>query len=125
MKKHEIIAVDFDGTIVLNRYPEIGRPCPHAFETLKKLKDMGCVLILWTVRCGKELDDAVQFCKDHGLEFDGINENPNQEFLGSVKVCADTYIDDKSFGCPILKQFNKELGCFDEYVDWQKINDVL
>ncbi|MGB0897409.1 MAG: hydrolase, partial [Flavobacteriaceae bacterium] len=58
-----IIAVDFDGTIVTDAYPKIGKPQLFAFETLKRLQDDGHRLILWTYRCGSKLEEAVAFCK--------------------------------------------------------------
>ena len=61
-----IIAVDFDGTIVEHRYPAIGRELPFAIETLKKLAKEGHRLILWTVREGRLLEEAVQFCRERG-----------------------------------------------------------
>ncbi|PKP36472.1 MAG: hydrolase, partial [Bacteroidetes bacterium HGW-Bacteroidetes-15] len=57
------VAVDFDGTIVENKFPSIGKPMLFAFETLKAMKDRGMLLILWTVRKGKELDEAIEFCR--------------------------------------------------------------
>lgn len=63
MKKNSIIAVDFDGTIVTHNYPYIGSPLPNAFNTLIKLQGLGHKLILWTCRGGKELQEAVDFCK--------------------------------------------------------------
>ena len=62
-----IIAVDFDGTIVEHRYPEIGREKPFAFDTLKMLQKEGHRLILWTVREDKLLEEAVDFCRQHGI----------------------------------------------------------
>ena len=64
-----IIAVDFDGTIVEHKYPAIGKELPFAIETLKKLQSEHHKLILWSVREGKLLDEAVAFCRDRGLEF--------------------------------------------------------
>ena len=68
------IAVDFDGTIVTHAYPQIGKPIPFAIETLKKLQreDM-CQIILYTCREGQLLDDAVNYCKERGLEFYAVN----------------------------------------------------
>ena len=70
------IAVDFDGTIVEHRYPQIGEEKLFAFETLKQLQKLGHSLILWTFRHGKELDEAVEYCRKKGtsspLFSDGI-----------------------------------------------------
>ena len=48
-----VIAVDFDGTIVEHRYPNIGEEKPFAIETLKMLIRDHHQLILWSVREGK------------------------------------------------------------------------
>ena len=68
-----IIAVDFDGTIVEHRYPEIGREIPFAVETLKKLIEDRHQLILWSVREGRLLDEAVEWCRQRGVEFYAVN----------------------------------------------------
>ncbi len=96
------IAVDFDGTIVTHAYPEIGRPIPFAIETLKKLQEGGKHhIILWSVREGKLLQDAVEYCKQRGLEFYAVNANYPEEEVdkqSSRKVVADVYIDDRNLG---------------------------
>ena len=75
------LAIDFDGTIVEDAYPKIGKPNPFAFETLKKLQQDGHRLILWTYRYGKTLQEAVDFCKKNGLEFYAINCSfPNEDY---------------------------------------------
>lgn len=98
-----IIAVDFDGTIVEHRYPAIGREIPFAIETLKKLVKEQHRLILWTVREGKLLEEAVNFCRERGLEFYAVNrdypeeeKNKNNHF--SRKLKADVWIDDRNVG---------------------------
>lgn len=97
-----IIAVDFDGTIVEHKYPKIGKELRFAFSTLKELKKQGHQLILWTVRTGKELDEAVEYCKQNGVEFYAVNKNfPEEESLGieySRKLQADLFIDDRNLG---------------------------
>lgn len=94
------IAVDFDGTIVQHAYPLIGKEIPFAIETLKRLQaEDHHLLILWTVRTGKALDEAVEFCRKKGLEFYAINQNdPEEQTLGTKKVIADVYIDDRNLG---------------------------
>ena len=64
-----IISVDFDGTVVEHAFPAIGKTKLFAFETLKALQDKKHTLILWTYRAGKELQEAVDFCKQNGIEF--------------------------------------------------------
>lgn len=97
-----IIAVDFDGTIVKHRYPAIGEELPFAIETLKKIKEEGHTLILWSVREGKLLDEAVDFCKERGLTFYAVNANFPEETLKfddySRKLKADLFIDDRNLG---------------------------
>lgn len=97
-----IIAVDFDGTIVEHRYPEIGKEIPFAIDTLKKLASERHRLILWSVREGKLLEEAVEFCRKRGLEFYAVNSNyteekgENRDF--SRKLKADVFIDDRNVG---------------------------
>ncbi len=99
-----IIAVDFDGTIVEHRYPKIGKEIPFAIETLKELGAEGHQLILWTVRDGKLLDEAVEYCKERGLVFYAVNSNRpagmqfKENMTKSAKVIADVYIDDHNLG---------------------------
>ncbi len=96
-----IIAVDFDGTIVEDAYPKIGKPMIFAFETLKKLQEEGHRLILWTYRSGEKLDEAVKFCEEHGINFYAVNKSfPEEEFDGSFsrKIHADLFIDDRNIG---------------------------
>lgn len=95
------IAVDFDGTIVEHCYPAIGETKLFAFETLKELQKRGFILILWTFRTGKELDEAVEFCRSNGIEFYAINKSyPEEVFdeLTSRKIDADIFIDDRNLG---------------------------
>jgi len=95
------IAVDFDGTIVEHEYPEIGREKLFAFQTLKELNKLGASLILWTFRTGKELDDAIEYCRQNGVEFYAVNKSyPEEIFDESVsrKINADIFIDDKNIG---------------------------
>jgi len=96
-----ILAIDFDGTVVESRYPKIGKPIIFAFETLKKLQDEGFILILWTYRAGEYLDEAVEFCRDHGIEFYAVNKSyPEEEYDDSIsrKIAADIFIDDRNVG---------------------------
>ena len=97
-----IIAVDFDGTIVEHKYPAIGREIPFAIETLKKLRDDRHKLILWSVREGKLLQEAVDFCRERGLEFYSVNKDyPEEEQEHkhySRKLKADLFIDDRNLG---------------------------
>lgn len=98
-----IIAVDFDGTIVEHKYPHIGKEIPFAISTLKRLQAEHHQLILWTVREGRLLEEAVNFCHERGLEFYAVNANhPDEEAkMYSVpcrKLKADLFIDDRNVG---------------------------
>ena len=97
------IAVDFDGTIVTHRYPEIGEELPFATDTLKMLIQDRHKLILWSVREGKLIDDAVEWCRQRGVEFYAINKDypeedteKNRHFSRKLKV--DLWIDDRNVG---------------------------
>ena len=96
-----VISVDFDGTVVEHRYPKIGEEIPHATETLKKLMADGHQLVLWTVREGKLLNEAVEWCRERGVEFAAINEtlrDNNERSHNTRKIDADIYIDDCNIG---------------------------
>jgi hydroxymethylpyrimidine pyrophosphatase-like HAD family hydrolase len=96
------IAVDFDGTIVEHRYPEIGREMMFAFMVLRELQRKGYRLILWTFRHGTELEEAVAYCSKNGIEFFAVNATDPKEVFDpailSRKVLADIYIDDRNVG---------------------------
>ena len=95
------IAVDFDGTIVEHKYPEIGKEKPFAIQTLRTLQREGNRIILFTSREGELLDDAVAFCHERGLDFFAVNSNQPADALfprQTSKVIADVYIDDKNLG---------------------------
>jgi hypothetical protein len=95
------IAVDFDGTIVEHKYPEIGKEKPFAIQTLRTLQQEGNRIILFTSREGELLDDAVAYCHKKGLDFFAVNSNQPADALfprQTSKVIADVYIDDKNLG---------------------------
>ncbi len=98
-----IIAVDFDGTIVQDRYPEIGSEQPFATQTLKMLISEGHQLVLWTVRQGQTLAEAVEWCRKRGVEFYAVNkdfpeEDEAQNTSYSRKIKVDMFIDDRNVG---------------------------
>ena len=96
-----IIAVDFDGTIVENKYPDIGKEKAFAIQTLRTLQQEGNRLILFTSREGEDLAAAVKFCHERGLDFYAVNSNEPSDALFhkySTKVIADIYIDDHNLG---------------------------
>ncbi|MBA2613420.1 MAG: hydrolase [Bacteroidetes bacterium] len=97
----KVIAVDFDGTIVEHKHPAIGKEMLFAFATLKALQKKGHKLILWTIRTGPLLDEAVEYCKKNGVEFYAVNKNyPEEEITEKMsrKVNADVFIDDRAIG---------------------------
>lgn len=95
------IAIDFDGTIVEDAYPDIGKPMLFAFETMKELQRQRHQLILWTYRSGTELEEAVEFCRENGVEFYAVNQSyPEEQFdvESSRKIHAHVFIDDRIIG---------------------------
>lgn len=102
MMNNKKLAIDFDGTIVEDAYPNIGKPQVFAFETLKKLESKGYRLILWTYRHGEKLQEAVEFCQKNGIEFYAVNSSYEGEIFDgntqSRKLDADIFIDDRNLG---------------------------
>lgn len=107
-----IIAVDFDKTLSMARWPEVGEPNLELFEHLIERKAAGDRIILWSCRVDEVLEAAVQFCKENGLEFDAVNENLPElcEKFGKDcrKISADYYIDDKAINAHALTYVIKE-----------------
>lgn len=101
MLKDKIIAVDFDGTLSFGSWPECGKPNVRLIKWLNECKENGCKLILWTMREGKTLEDALIWCKEHGLEFDAANDNlPEMKMKyqnNPRKIYCDFLIDDTHF----------------------------
>jgi hydroxymethylpyrimidine pyrophosphatase-like HAD family hydrolase len=97
-----LIAVDFDGTIVEDRYPKIGKPMPFAIETLKMIVKDGHRILLWTYRHGEKLEEAVSFLKSNNVEIYAVNNSfPEEKYttnMASRKINADLFIDDRNFG---------------------------
>lgn len=123
-----IIGIDFDGTIVTHDYPHIGKDI-GAFPVLKALKEKRHKLILYTMRSEDKLQEAISYCQEKGLEFDFINENPEQQkWTKSPKIFCNFYIDDAAIGVPLknIPEMSKR-----PYVDWDlilghlKSNDIL
>ncbi|HOI26399.1 MAG TPA: hypothetical protein PLN63_08330 [Paludibacteraceae bacterium] len=96
------IAVDFDGTIVTNEYPKIGKEMPFAIDVLKRLQaEEHYQIILWTVRVDQSLDEAIEFCRERGLEFYAVNKNYPDEVISldsPRKLNVDLFIDDRNLG---------------------------
>lgn len=97
---HKIIAVDFDGTLCEDKYPEIGAPKQYAIDLLRQEQGKGAKVILWTCREGDDLKAALEWCSEHDIYFDAVNDNlPDRTckyWNNSRKVNADEYWDDKA-----------------------------
>lgn len=101
MKQYEFIALDFDGTVCEHRFPEIGKPKHKVMEYIQYHSSQGTKIILNTcrdnVKNGRQyIDEAVEWCKIHGVPIDAVNENPWVDFGKSGKLYADIYIDDRA-----------------------------
>lgn len=106
----QIAAVDFDGLLVENKFPEIGEIRQPMFNAVKQLQQNGWKIILWSCRTDEMLAEAVAFCTNHGLVPDAVNENLKevQEYFGgdTRKVFANMYLDDRS------ANYRSDLGVF-------------
>lgn len=95
-----VIAVDFDNTIAVTHYPEIVEPIDLTIHILREAKKKGAIIILWTCREGKELEDAVNWCKENNVPIDYVNENTPERIKkwgnDCRKIGADVYIDDRA-----------------------------
>lgn len=112
-----VIAIDFDGTCVTHEFPKIGRDIGAAF-VLKKLIEKGHNLILYTMRSGKALDEALKWFSNNDIELYAVNENPEQKtWTASKKVFAHMYIDDSALGCPLMRLNEDERP----FVDWIEV----
>ncbi|MBR2654718.1 MAG: hypothetical protein IKD59_09240 [Lachnospiraceae bacterium] len=118
-----IIAVDFDGVLCENRWPDIGRPNMKMITRLKELQSQGHKIILWTCRTDNDFKDynrndevrhllteAVEWCKDFGLAFDYVNENSKENISiyknDCRKVHANIYIDDQNASPEFMEKYN-------------------
>jgi hypothetical protein len=120
MKK--IIAVDFDGTLVDHRYPDIGEEAPEAIQVCQELNAAGVYLILSTMRSGEELQQAVAWCKANNIKLWDANKNPEQSsWTSSPKVYAQRYIGDDALGCPLIRIHNFHRPC----ADWRALRLLL
>lgn len=96
----QVIAVDFDNTLALTDYPTILKPNEPLIRYLINQRRQGTKVILWTCRCGDDLDAAVEWCAQQGLMFDAVNDNIPEAVAtfgdNSRKIYADFYVDDKA-----------------------------
>ena len=115
-----IIAVDFDGTCVTHKYPEIGEDI-GAVPVLKELTERGAQLILWTMRSGNSLDSAVEWFRANGIPLAGVNHNRTQHtWTSSPKAYAHLYIDDAALGAPLVRENTER-----PYIDWAAVRAAL
>ena len=115
------IAVDFDGTCVKHKYPLVGEDVDGAVSVLKELVRKGHKIILYTMRNGDTLDDAISWFIDNGIGLWGINRNPEQyRWSPSSKVFANLYIDDAALGIPLIEPEDER-----DYVDWNAVRNLL
>ena len=123
MNKSKIICVDFDGTCVMHEYPRIGEEIPNAVNVLKKLNENKVKIILWTIRSGEYLLEAVNWFVEREIEIWAVNKNPNQRFWSkSPKAYAPVYIDDAALGCPLIPPTDENSRPF---ADWYEIEKLL
>ena len=121
------IGLDFDGTVVDHRYPDIGEPVPGAIPWLQRLQRQGAKIILFTMRSNRSADmcllgDAVEYLEKNGIELFGVNRNPDQDaWTSSPKAYAEVYVDDSAFGCPLIQPKGFARPC----VDWKKVGPQL
>ena len=119
-KKMTTIAIDFDGTVVSHKYPFIGDDI-GAIKVLKELIANGNKIILFTMRSGKELDQAVEWFKNNDIPLYGINKHPTQDSWTSSNKCHAEYcIDDRNIGTPLIND-NTGRPC----VDWKRLRSLL
>lgn len=117
------ICIDFDGTVVDHRFPEIGPPVPGALEWLGRFQEAGARLILFTMRSdggrnGDVLTEAVTYLEENGIQLYGININPTQvHWTSSPKAYGQLYIDDAAYGCPLIRLDGFQRPC----VDWEAV----
>ena len=116
------IVIDFDGTVVTHEYPFIGKNI-GAIPVLKKLVEHGHQLILFTMRSGTFLNDAVKWFNDNGIQLYGVQTDPDQkEWTDSPKAYGQLIIDDAALGCPLITNIDYSLR---PYADWEEIELLL
>lgn len=110
-----VIAVDFDGTISLGNWPNVGPENKGVVSFIKDCKANGNKIILWTCREGEHLKEAVEWCKEIGIEFDAVNDNLIEHTLkygcNSRKIHCDMYIDDKCINISELEKRYRNVTC--------------
>lgn len=116
------IGVDFDGTMVEHKYPLMGNPLDGAIETVQELISAGHKIILYTMRSGERLADAIDYLECNGIKPYAVNENPSQKYwTTSPKIFCNVYIDDAALGTPMVIPNDKGRPC----VDWERVRELL
>lgn len=119
--KSLFIGLDFDGTMVTHRYPEIGEPLDYAVEVVHKLMKAGHKIILYTMRSGERLQEAVDYLEGEGIVLYGVNENKTQKhWTTSPKIFCNLYIDDAALGIPATVEASGRL-----IVNWEEVETLL
>ena len=122
MGKSKIVCVDFDGTCVTHEYPKIGAEVPNAVNVLKRFNENQVKIILWTIRSGEFLQDAINWFIEREIELWAVNKNPQQRFWSkSPKAYAPVYIDDAAIGCPLIYPEDDTKP----FVDWFEVERLL
>lgn len=115
-----IIAIDFDGTCVTHEYPRVGQEIGAA-EVIRGFVERGHKIILFTMRSGDTLVDAVKWFTQHGIPLFGVNENPDQHtWTQSPKPYAHVYIDDAALGVPLVQPAEGR-----PYVNWEEVRELM
>lgn len=108
----KIIAVDFDGTLFENAWPEIGVPREEIIHYIKQEQANGAKIILWTCRAGEKLENAIKACAEYGIHFDAVNENLPEiiNIFGSDtrKIVANEYLDDLAINANTIAHIDQE-----------------
>ena len=116
-----VLGVDFDGTCTTHEYPYIGRDI-GAVPVLKQITNAGGKLILWTMRSGNQLKDAVQWFTDNDIPLYGVQRNPTQDsWTDSPKAYCNLYVDDANLGAPLKNGNPGERP----YIDWEAVKILL
>jgi len=121
-RKGIVIGIDFDGTCVTHEFPYVGKDI-GSVPVLKRICDSGNMIVLWTMRCDKFLNDAVNWFNENDIPLWGIQTNPLQSsWTSSPKAYCEIYIDDAALGCPL--KFDKGLSSRG-FVDWDEVEKML
>ena len=119
------IAIDFDGTCVTHEYPKIGKDI-GAIPVLRRLAGNGHKLILFTMRSGLQLDEAIEWFSTNNIPLYATQYNPTQkEWTSSNKCYAQLYIDDAALGCPLIYSLDNITHSERPFVDWKTVEKLL